>query len=130
MKNFSMNMNADTAAMTAGSKEKSRREVITEHIVAILASAVVIGLLIFHQDRISIVHMMLMSVAFKGIFDHNVPEIKKAAVPAGIVTAIAAAVIIAVKGIWILNICYMSTLPFFFAAAASAVLLVKVLKNK
>ena len=125
-----MNMNADTAAMTAGSKAKSRREVISEHIVAILASAVMIGLLIFHPDRISIVHMMLMSVAFKGIFDHNVPEIKKAAVPAGIVTAIAAAVIIAVKGIWILNICYMSTLPYFFAAAASAVLLVKVLKNK
>jgi hypothetical protein len=53
-----------------------------------------------------------------------------AAMTAGIVTAIAAAVIIAFKGIWILNICYMSTLPFFFAAAASAVLLVKVLKNK
>ena len=129
MKNFNTIANTANADTMTANTEKTRGVIIAEYILSILASAVIIGLLLFHPDRIDALTILIMTSAGAGLHNANREDLKKAMLPAGIATALAAALIIAVKGIWILNICYMGTLPFVFITAASAVLLVKMLRK-
>ncbi len=130
MKNFNMNtMTADTMTANSTKTEKSRGLLIAESITAILACALMIGLLLFHPDKIDSFTTLIAVWAGSSLFSANKADIKKAVIPASIATALAAAVIIAVKGIWILNICYLGTLPFVFLAAMSASILVKLIRK-